>query len=68
MAIATPEARKHGILRMQTELNKRPPSPLTSFDPTTMKTESEGKVGDSATLRAVKELAFGSVSESGIRL
>jgi hypothetical protein len=31
-----------------------------------MKMESEGKVGDSATLRVlVKDLAFGSVSESG---
>ena len=30
-----------------------------------MKTESEGKVGDSVILRAVKELGFGSVSESG---
>ena len=30
-----------------------------------MKTESEGKAGESATLRAVKDLAFGSVSESG---
>ena len=33
-----------------------------------MKMESEGKIGDSATLCVVKELAFGSVSESGIRL
>ena len=34
-------------------------------DPTTMKTESEANVWDSATLRAVKDLAFDSVSESG---
>ena len=33
-----------------------------------MKTGSEGKVGDSVILHAVKELGFGSVSESGLVL